>query len=536
VRLAWIINWAIERATRGRLDPGDNAGTRVNEAGTRAPKPARVRRQDAGTDTSGAASPGEDPLANIVTALKQFATDKDGDYARWHQPKFGDRKRKAIANTHLQRFFDATMDEVRLWHASQYGYEVLALTDVEDFDHFRRGVLRREVSGEIAYPKQRDHSGHTLYNYLLGWYFYSQSPLVKKQMNAAFAKRILVTQLDDAFADMWAYVSLLHDVGYLFEGALAPLSSKIQDDQIRIGAEVSQEYFSHRFWTQLGLAGVDDRNAATALSGVEIPELESRSMTGLAYSLRLLGDLEPLRKGISNCNDPKFQKSPIVDEAGLPEDAFDLWKVHYAFFDSATMGPRIDYLEDVFLHLMQNGFAGTGVRVLDHGICSGLLLLLAATFYFRIAYGMDPSTRPQDKRQLRAWTKIKENSEFHQYSPTWWWQATVWATAATAIHNVAQMKPMEGLRTPHPGPLSMEEDPLAYLGILVDVLQEWDRPTVARLSPVTGIGPLQGVDLTVKPRNGVLHLAFDSRDRAAEVTKSLDRALQGWDELVAIKP
>jgi len=100
-------------------------------------------------------------MTNIVEALKSFAFDGDGPYRPWHMLRLKDRNE--AAEKHLERFFDATMDEVRLWHASQYGCEVLALTHLPDYDHFRRGSMRREVSGEIAYPKHRDHSGHTLY-------------------------------------------------------------------------------------------------------------------------------------------------------------------------------------------------------------------------------------------------------------------------------------------------------------------------------------------------------------------------------------
>ena len=70
---------------------------------------------------------------------------------------------------------------------------------------------------------------------------------------------------------------------------------------------------------------------------------------------------------------------------------------------------------------------------------------------------------------------------------------------------------------------------------MVDVLQEWDRYTVARLSPVIGDGPLQGIDVAVDTSSGVLGLAYDSGDRADEVKKSLNRALKDWDKLVKIK-
>jgi hypothetical protein len=475
---------------------------------------------------------------HVVELLKNFALTSP--YNTWHEAQFAHRAKETNqpndceqAKRHLTRFFDATMDEVRLIEASAYVSMVLGLTDIEDYDHFRRGVLRREVSGEIAYQKQRDHSGHTLYNYLLGWFFYSKSPVVKTQLCEAFDLRAITRgELDYVFADVWAYVSLLHDVGYLFEGNLAPLSSKIQDDQIRIGAEVSQEYFDHRFWTELGLAGVDDKNTALELSTVSIPQLELRSMTGLAFSLRSLGDLDGLRHELSYV--ANLNRAPITNEAGLARDAFELWKQNYKFYGAESMLARIEYLEHFFLDLMQNGFAGTGIRVLDHGVCSGLLLLLAATFYFRVAFGKHTKTEPSKERSKRAWRRLNENSRQHGYQPEFWWQATVWASAATAIHNIAQSRPSERIRKPHPGPLSITEEPLAYLGILVDILQEWDRNYVARASPLTGVSPLQGIDVTAEVTGDKLYLDFGS-ERNGKVAKELDWALKDWASIVEIK-
>ena len=487
-------------------------------------------------------------MTNIVELLHQFAMDPNQGYARWHDQMFDEAGKQAAAKEHLERFFNARMDEVRLWQASQYGHEVLGLTDLEDFDHFRRGVLRREVSGEVSYPKQRDHSAHTLYNYLLGWYFYSKSDLVREEMHRAFGRRqFQQVDFDKVFADVWAFTSLLHDIGYLFEGGLEALSSETQSNQIRIGGEVSQEYFSHQFWTHLGLSAVDDREALRKQSGVEIPELERRTMTGLAYSLRSLGQLEPLRKSI--CTFAKCAKSPIkspIDQQeGLASDAFELWKKNYEYFtdpnnpgNAQQMVKRIEHLETVFLALMQEGIPGSGVRVLDHGVCSGLLLLLAATFYFRVAYGMDLDTRLSNPRQDKVRETIKANCDRFEYSASWWWQATIWASGATAIHNVAQMKKtVKGVKTSFEK-LSIEEDPLAYLGIMVDILQEWDRFTVARLSPLIGDGPLQGIDVTADPgTGGVLTLTYASdKDLAGEVRGALGRALKDWDKLVEIKP
>jgi hypothetical protein len=87
------------------------------------------------------------------------------------------------------RFLSATMDEVRIATSSRVALEVLKRIGLRDFALFREAVLIRELTGEIAYVNQRDHSSHTLYNYLLGWYFFLRSGRLKKALTEEFSER-----------------------------------------------------------------------------------------------------------------------------------------------------------------------------------------------------------------------------------------------------------------------------------------------------------------------------------------------------------
>jgi hypothetical protein len=40
----------------------------------------------------------------------------------------------------------------------------------------------------------------------------------------------------EAFGDVWNYASILHDIGYLFEGAMARLSWEAHHETARFGA------------------------------------------------------------------------------------------------------------------------------------------------------------------------------------------------------------------------------------------------------------------------------------------------------------
>jgi hypothetical protein len=89
----------------------------------------------------------------------------------------------------VRQFLTATMDEVRLATSSRVALDILNTIGISDAAHFREAVLRRELSGNIAYSRQRDHSAHTLYNYLLGWYFFTHSPPLRKALTKEFEKR-----------------------------------------------------------------------------------------------------------------------------------------------------------------------------------------------------------------------------------------------------------------------------------------------------------------------------------------------------------
>lgn len=164
------------------------------------------------------------------------------------------------------------MDEVRLRYAASCTKTILQSSDLTDADHFRQGLMRREITQNIAYPKQRDHSAHTLHNYLLGWYIYQGSPLIQQKISEHFELRDWPNNGGVPFINLWPFVSLLHDIGYLFEGAITPLSTDIQHEQVQIGAEVAHDYFHHRFWIENGADSIYDRARLRDLAHVTEPD------------------------------------------------------------------------------------------------------------------------------------------------------------------------------------------------------------------------------------------------------------------------
>ena len=170
-------------------------------------------------------SSGLEPLPTAMLFLaKPFDWDKLGDADRALEMAYGLFHRgieDSVPN--LTNVFSVSADQDRLHYAEEYALAVMRLSDLGDFTWFRRGVLLRETVPTTRYPEQRDHSVHTLHNYLLGWYFFVNSPVVRDHFQKAFHARNLRTDLGSIitrFGELWCFTSLLHDIGYLFEGEI----------------------------------------------------------------------------------------------------------------------------------------------------------------------------------------------------------------------------------------------------------------------------------------------------------------------------
>ncbi len=448
----------------------------------------------------------------------------------------------------------ASMDEVRLHHAGEYAQCVLRITDMADSDHFLKGLLRREVSGRIEYPKHRDHSAHTLMNYLLGWYFYEHLDRVSSSVSEHFLLRRANSDPVHNFANLWPFLSIVHDVGYLFEGSLGPLASETQSEHASLGAEVVHEFFWHRMWRECGFGSMYDRDILlTLLKPYEIPTLRGLSLGGTGQALSFLGDLGKLQKAVSQDTHVKRRDAPcLTQEGALPGDAFLLWQEHYQGHGLDSMAKRMHGLRVAFEGAVWNGMWPERTRLLDHGVCSGLLLLLYSTKYFQAYFGLTDKP-PPGEREKELWNRFRvEAVPAHGvYEAGWWWTSVVWACAGTALHNMLQIR-REDWPQIHEAdflshkdeeaykecmkPLALDDDPLAYLGILVDCLQEWDRFTVSRNRAVATPLPLQARDVKLKwdKAAGKIRISYADQGTANRVRQTLTVALDKWQDLVDV--
>ena len=480
-------------------------------------------------------------MGSLISELKRYvktSVDFDSDNRLWfkaiHEIYFEhDFKEEAIDN--LNDFLSATMDEVRLRCANKYAKEVLKITDIDDFNFFSIGVLKREMAGDISYFKQRDHSAHSLYNYLLGWYLFENINIIKD----TFAHHCALRGIDNdhyfmTFFELWPIVSLLHDIGYIFEGSLGPLDTSVQNELIMKGVELANDYFKHTCWVEIGFSPINEQQIIKLMTGVNEPEIMSRSLLELSDSLRFLDNLELLRQEI---NDEMGLSRNLVGKTdyiktryGLPGDAFTIWKRHFDYYGNKLLYKRIISLEKSYEYLLNEGLDPGGERVLDHGICSGLLLLISSTFYFRMHVALK-NFSPENKYQKTLRNNFLTRTS--GYSALHWWRGIVWATAATAIHNIQQVK---FKNIPHKK-LKIDEDPLAYLGIIVDILQVWDRTNIRKGAVLKGDLPIQGIDIDLfKTKTGKVFINYKNNETSKAIKTDLNNALTGWEKLLIIKP
>jgi hypothetical protein len=472
-------------------------------------------------------------MAIIPTALQTLFTN--AEFQSFHNscdPHFYDS---------VTRFLTATMDEVRLSTSTRVALDILATIGLSDAGRFREAVLRRELYGTIAYDRQRDHSSHTLYNYLLGWYFLINSPRLRAAFTEELTKRgiphVSLQPFKDSytfFGCVWQYASLLHDIGYMFEGSRSRMSFEESSKQASIGAQVAKDYFNHTFWVESEVDITPFKRQLFARLGEHLcpPAFDNtNTLWEIADELRDLGNLIELQTAVvETVNSATAIKDRVPLLGNHHVDAFELWAHHYERFGNPTMGDRIRSVSKIFGKLIDTGLPGPNICLLDHGVCGGLLQLSAATYYYRLyaAASKVGAVKPPEVAMF-----LKDRG----WSPAFWWTGIVWGTAAVAVHNVQQMgATAEKLDSGWPGKLELSHDPLCYLGVLVDIIQEWDRYSVFKSIDRE---PIQGIEVELEKNAGKIVVRFkepDAQKRAGKVIEELDKALTGWNDIVDVEP
>jgi hypothetical protein len=319
----------------------------------------------------------------------------------------------------------------------------------------------------------------------------------------------------------------------MFEGSRVRGEFETSSKQVEIGVRVAREYFNRAIWIEYGIDLNIDKDLLFEQLGNDLrpPKFEgAASLADIADELMTLGNLHSLSNSVGRASpqykgiDKRLPTSPNRKIGG-----FDVWVDHYERFGMPEMAKRISSIRNIFNSLIDKGLPGPNICLLDHGVSGALLQLSASTYYYRLRAAAESCTPPL----LDQTERIKTAGP---WSPAFWWTAIVWGTGAVAVHNIQQVESAIQLDSSWPGTLALDEDPLAYLGIMVDIIQEWDRYSVFKKLDRE---PIQGVEVRLGHNLGRILVEFgepNSKSRAEKLRKNLNMALTDWAKLVEVRP
>ena len=543
-----------------------------------------------------------------------------------------DKANGIVIQKDLYDFFKtAVLDETRLKKANAFAEYALYISDIEDLAYFRDTVTRREVSAEIDYDRQRDHAGHTVYNYILGWYFFEHSPSLLQIFRYYFHKlldinltleqdgaedifyknngkfcnipegefKYLITLVNE-FGDVWPFASLLHDIGYMLEGSISSASSEVEHARITTGAKIIHDYFNHYFWKVYDIDFRVTHHIAKFL-GVLVPDFKrSESLGSLGDHLCDTGTCEHIGEKLKTTI---FSGKKQGNQYALSRNAFSIWNAYYEYVGKKQNPLKPNKKMQDILYIVERVFkdniwvgADNGNRNLDHGVCSGLISLQALLFFRELFLGIksdnknfsdfemaqiDPitffqgSNNTDSKKSTPVPYQMVSEATFDSIrdgiikepkritirypngeKPDSWFNKVCWATSSAAIHALIQEPDyrkecqkhleenkniLEENKKKHLK-IDLNDDPLAFLGLLVDKLQEWDRYKVKLRgqSAFTGKEPLQStqIKLNFKSTSPEFTMRYPEKfvvdlDLSKEITNCLNK--NDWTSVVKIK-
>jgi len=341
-----------------------------------------------------------------------------------------------------KKFFNATSDAERLVAAELLAKIILIRNDMQDMAILRREVRTLELMRAISYPRQTDHSAHTVYVFFLGIWLYANCPSIA----SAFGERYLWygNPLID-FVFPWEFAGLLHDIGYIFsEPANVTPSSR----------RLAERFFQTASLT----AQLQPRNPDCATDFLEF----------MVFIRKLTRDVPwewPFYCS-GDCSDQlnSLRRLPWLSHFNEDVDAFGLFHRHKP---ASTIGA--DGLEVYAYSVAESGYDGHSVGQVDHAIASALFLLQWSTYWYWLADRTKGVN--QDWYELYFCKSEETGQQRYNYDFTNVTKLMVPTLYSVACHNIQTSRP-EGRRLL---PIRLHDDPLAYLSILCDELQKWDR-------------------------------------------------------------
>ena len=386
----------------------------------------------------------------------------------------------------LRRFLSSTMTEVRSIQAKSLIKDLWTREGLLNFlpliDHLS------DLENERAfYAFYRDHLNHEVLLFLLGAYIYYEHEALRKNINAEIESTYKhfnanpPKDIEKEFLFRWKMIATFHDIGYLFE---------IDPDEK--GYATKKDLLEEKKWLMEESFGMVD-----AVRREFIPEY-FKQFTGGSDKTSLAGDvsaieaeLKPYLPGIRKAENLFTLKTT---EAGV--DAFVMIDEMLNTRGGQRIKPGL--IKDYF-KLCRTTRSKWRDKFYDHGVMSALILLKVADihrFYLRqlsdARFSKKLQRYPSFRERLQNEATDKEAQErFHiRFSHV---------AGAIALHNIypklytkkdcsafdARKKRKEDrlLVSSFHGnsnskdryAISPDQNPMAYLTALADVIQDWDR-------------------------------------------------------------
>lgn len=403
---------------------------------------------------------------------------------------------------YLSRFFLARSDIRRLQEANKISLLILKLRDLHDTLELRQNIAALELTRQIEYEKQTDHTTHTLYLFLLGIWIYDHIIDVRQ----AFDVHIPVNHPQNRikmFVFHWIYASLLHDVGYLFF-----------EESNRFALDFYDEMFSSE--KIIKYIGVQDDEIVTVIQKIWSDFLKKEK----PWKLNMDGKISP-SEILSNLNDIHWIS--ILNQF----KGEDVKGLNLLLLEKDKKKKRLIQFAKL---IAENGYKGSRIPKVDHAVAGGLMLMQYTSVWYWIYKKLEVDHQDIFK-------KLTENYKF-SYPEDSFTKHIIPACRAVGYHNIHMLNDIESEAFP---PIKLDEEPLLYLAILCDELQIWDRWPAGKENNLMWHKDFQILaediiaDLDVSERtNLVISLKLIDIKKCNKIIRTLNSRLVGWENFIEI--
>lgn len=338
-------------------------------------------------------------------------------------------------------FFQTRTDIRRLNAAQEVATAILSLYDQTELISIRDIVAKQELRRQIHYARQKDHTAHTVYLYLLGLWLYDNIPAITTALRTKYTEEKDKNEQDNGpdfwFLHLWSFASLLHDVGYVFQN----LDADTLEDRKQIDSIYSLEWVRRQYSSQ-PLSADAERTLDRVFAVWE--KRYSKKMGDNTATMRS-NDLTKLLL--------RLAQAPWLGDLDSDLSGKDIFEV----LDAANLG-----LRNYAIEVATDGYGGKGSCV-DHAIASGLLLFQYSSFWYWLIENVRESASDVVYKELTSGLRHPRSFVTHELAS---------ACRAVAFHNIRPE--VKAARSIIPS-LTLAKEPLTFLSVLADELQCWDR-------------------------------------------------------------